>query len=161
MRSPNPSPRVRLAGPGDEEKLFSLLMALAHDNNSFGYELDDEMIRDHIRQATEHKGGICGVVDASPDLIAGATNIVWDRWFFERRFHLQQTFFFCRPEFRKSRIADSLMAWSKSVRSMIELDEGAPITLITAIASEKDLDRKARWWRKHCGNLIGLIYALK
>jgi hypothetical protein len=154
-------PRVRLAGPGDEGKLFDLLGALAEDNNSFEYELDDEMIMAHISQATDHKGGICGIVDAPNGVIAGATNIIWDRWFFEKRYHLQQTFFFVRTEHRKSRIADALMDWSKHVRAMIELDEGYKVPLITAFASEKNFNAKARWWRKHCGEPIGLIYTIR
>jgi hypothetical protein len=160
MRAPD-FPPVRAALAEDREHLFDLLMALAEDNNSFG-EIDNKRVREHILSSTTPDGGgICGIVRASPVLIAGATNIVWDRWFFAKRYHLNQTFFFVRKEFRASRIANDLMKWSKGVRQMVELGEGHPIQLITSVASEKDLDRKARWWRRHCGEAIGMVYSIK
>ncbi len=145
MWSPNPSPLVRLAGPEDEEKLFDLLLAFNEDNNTFNFEIDYDCIKEHIKEATEHRGGICGVVDTEKyDDIAGATNIVWKHSYFSKRYHLEETFLYVRPEYRKSRIADALMNWTKSVRSMIELDEGHPVILMTSVTSENRLAAKSR-----------------
>jgi len=161
---------VRLAGPRDEEPLYDLLMALADDNNAFGYPLDEEKIRDDIHLGTEHKGGYYGVVDGKPGELAGAILIIWNRLRFTKRFHLEQIYLFVRPEYRRYRIADKLMEWIKSLRLIIEKDSDHPVhcfnTLMTdpykkTKAGNRIIDLKREWWRKHCGDPVGYVFLMR
>jgi hypothetical protein len=154
-------PHVRLAGPGDEEKLFDFLMDFNKDNNTFGFDVDTACIKEHISEATEHRGGICGIVDGNDNTIAGAVNLIHRYAYFSSKYHLEETFLYVRSEYRKSRIADSLMVWTKLVRKMIEDTEDRPVILMTSVTSENRLAAKSRWWRKHCGKEVGLIYFIR
>ncbi len=136
-------------------------MALADDNNTFGYALDEEMIREDIKLGTEHKGGYFGVVDGKPGELAGTIMIIWNRLRFTKRYHLEQIYLFVRPEYRKYGIADALMEWTKSLRLMIEKGAGHPVHCFNTILSMKRLPAKARWWRKHCGEPVGYIFLMR
>jgi GNAT superfamily N-acetyltransferase len=151
---------VRLATPADEDALYDLLMALVEDNNSFGFECDEERIRAHIRMGTERTGGAHGVIDVD-GRIAGSVGIINDRWWFSRQYGLAQLWLFVRPEYRRLGYADDLVNWAKWFREQVETGLGHKIGLVNCMISEKRFDLKLRWWRRHSGKMIGGIFEIR
>ena len=155
---------VRAARHEDEAALFDLLMALKVSNNSFGFNVDDARVGQHIQMGTRGEGGLHGVIDA-PDqhgMLAGSIGMVWDRWWFSSDWGLAQIWLFVRPEYRKgTRYADELVNWAKERRAEIEAAAGQQVLMANAVVSEERLDAKLRFWERHSGKMIGAIFSIK
>lgn len=152
---------VRLAVPNDEEALYSLLMGLAEDNNTFDDELDEMRIREHIRLGTEKRGGLHGVIDGDGEL-AGSVGIMWDRWWYAKRYGLAQLWLFVRPAYRHFPYERELIEWAKQKRKAIEDGAGQKVPLCHSVISEKRLPAKLRLWRRRSGSeMIGGIFLIR
>lgn len=156
---------VRLAGAGDEDALFSLLMALREDNNrTLNFNVSDARVREHIEMGTRKTGGLHGVIDApdEPGVLAGSIGCIWDRWWFSEEWSLAQLWLFVRPEYRAhTSYADALVDWAKGMRDALQEKVGKPIGLINAVVSEDRLETKLRFWRRHSGVMIGGIFEIR
>lgn len=148
---------VRLAEPADDDALYDLLMALA-DEGCFEY--DEQRIRTYIRMGTQHDGGAHGIIDGD-GCIAGSIGIIWDRTWWSADYQLGQLWLFVRPKYRRSRYADDLMNWGKWFREQVEAGAGHKISLISSVISVNHLDMKLRWWRRHCGKMVGGIFEIR
>jgi GNAT superfamily N-acetyltransferase len=151
---------ARLAVPADEDALYDLLMALAADNDTFGDELSESRIREYILKGTRIDGGMHGVIDGDGEL-AASVGLVWDRWWYAKNFGLAQLWLFVRPEYRRRRYDDALIAWAKLMR--VRMAEGVdhPVPLIHTVISQKRLPAKLRLWRRHGGEMIGGIFMIR
>lgn len=155
---------VRIAGPADEAALFDLLMCLKDHNNSFGFQIDEGRVGQHIQAGTRGAGGLHGVVDApdKPGVLAGSVGCVWDRWWFSSDWGLAQIWLFVRPEYRKgTHYADELVNWAKERRAEMEAAAGQPVLMANAVISEERLEAKLRFWGRHSGKMIGAIFSIK
>ncbi len=149
--------------PEDEAALFELLGDLRRVNNSFGFEVDDARVAEHIHMGTRATGGLHGVIDApdKPGMLAGSVGIVWDRWWFSSEWGLAQIWLFVRPEYRAGTgYADALVDWAKEMRSMMEAAAGQKVRMANAVISEERLEAKLRFWQKHSGKMIGAIFEI-
>jgi hypothetical protein len=151
---------VRFAVPADEDALYDLLMALEEDNNSFGFDISEERIREQIKIGTEARGGAHGVI-AGNGCIAASVGLVPDRWWFAEKWSLAQLWLFVRKEYRQSTYADDLQKWAKWFRSDLEKRYGHPVPLINCVISRKRLPVKLRFWRRHSGEMIGGIFEVR
>ena len=151
---------MRLAAPADEGALYSLLMSLEVENNSFGFDYDEDRIREHIRMGTTRQGGAHGVIDGE-GCLAGSIGLIWDRWWFAKNYGLAQLWLFVRPEYRKFGYADDLARWAKRFREQVEDGAGHKVGLVNCVISERRLDAKLRWWRRHSGKMIGGIFEIR
>lgn len=153
---------VRLAGPGDENALYDLLLGLERDN-SIGYPHDEDRVRHHIRLGTERTGGIHGVIDwpEQPGRLAGSVGIIWNQFWYSREFYWHELWLFVRPECRKGTgYADDLMAWAQEIHRKFAVSVGKETPFFTSVTSRKRLDAKIRWWRRR-GPMIGAIFLLR
>lgn len=159
-----PPDRVRLATEQDEDALFTLLMALRDDNNTFGFNVSDARVREHIERGTRKIGGLHGVIDApdKPGVLAASIGCFWDRWWFSEDWGIAQLWLFVRPEYRAGHhYADELVDWAKAMRDELQIKVGKPIGLVNSVVSEERLDAKLRFWRRHSGALIGGIFEIR
>jgi hypothetical protein len=155
---------VRGAEPKDEAALFELLGELRRLNNTFGFEVDDKRIVEHIHMGTRGPGGSHGVIDApdKPGVLAGSVGMVYDRWWFSSQWGLAQIWLFVRPEYRAgTHYADELVEWSKKIRADLEAASGHPVPMANAVISEERLEAKLRFWQKHSGQMIGAVFLIK
>lgn len=151
---------MRFAEPADEDALWDLLMALDEDNNSFGFDVSEARIREHIRIGTERKGGAHGVIDGD-GCLAASIGIIPDRWWFSEEWSLAQIWLFVRREYRHLSYAEDLQEWGKWFRSGLEERYGKPVTLISCVISHNRLPGKIRFWQKYCGEMIGGIFEIR
>jgi len=152
---------VRLAEPADEEPLFALLTALAADNNSFGDELDERRIREHIQLGTERRGGLHGVIDGDGEL-AASIGIIWDRWWYAKQYMLSQIWLFVRPAYRHFPYERELIEWAKQKRRQIEAGAGQKVPLAHTVISQTRLPTKLRLWRRRSGSeMIGGVFLIR
>lgn len=155
-----PPSRVRFAEPSDEAALWDLLMALNDDNNSFGFDVSETRIREHIRLGTERKGGAHGVIDGD-GCLAASIGIIPDRWWFSDNWSLAQIWLFVRKEYRHLNYAEDLQEWGKWFRSSLEEQYGYPVTLISCVISHNRLPAKLKFWGRYCGQMIGGIFEVR
>ena len=154
---------VRLATPEDEAALFTLLGALRAENNTFGFQVDDAMIAEHIHQGTRAQGGIHGVIDApdQPGVLAGSIGIVWDKFWFSSEWGLAIIWLFVLPEYRKGHhYADDLLVWAKKIRADLEAAAGQKVRMANSVISETRIEAKSRFWRRHSSRQIGIIFEI-
>jgi GNAT superfamily N-acetyltransferase len=151
---------ARLALPKDEDALYDLLMALAADNDTFGDELSESRIREHILKGTRIDGGMHGVIDGNGEL-AGSVGLVWDRWWYAKDFGLAQLWFFVRPAYRRRGYEGELIKWAKEMRATMAAGCDHPIPLVHTVISHKRLPAKLRLWRRQAGEMIGGIFVIR
>jgi len=101
---------VRLATPDDEDNIFELLTMMHSENGVF--VMDDDKVRDIIRNATNGNGGIIGVIEGDKRLEA-VICLAIDQYWYTTTYHLIDLFNFVHPDYRKSTRAKSLLSFAK------------------------------------------------
>ncbi len=159
----SPPANVRLARPSDEAALYALLMALAAENNTFNDDIDEGRIKEHILRGTRCDGGLHGIIDGTgPGELAASIGILWDRWWYSKRWMLSQIWLFVRPEYRRLGYDRDLTAWAEWARREIEAGADHPVSLVNTVISEQRLDAKLRLWRRHSkSEMVGGIFLLR
>jgi hypothetical protein len=153
---------VSLARPEDGDELYGLLTgenSLASNNNTFGFQLSETRIREHIRLGTERKGGLHGVIRADGVIVASIGSL-FDRFWFSDEYGISVLWLFVRPGHRRHRYDQALVGWIKHMRDEIAAGSGRKIPIVDAVISEVRLETKLRLWRRHGGRLIGGIYLI-
>src|SRR5215472_11931582 len=138
---------VRLASAGDEEALYTLLMALNEDN-SFGVPLSEDRIRAVIRRGIERQHSMIGVIDGADEL-AGSINLTLGQFWYSDVWHLNEVWLFVKPDYRRNHFDRDLFQFAKWAREAMSKQLGYECQVVTSVSSPKDLDLKLRLWRRH------------
>lgn len=158
MIAPEADPsRVRLAGPQDEEELFTLATNL-HTENAI-YRMNPDKVRAEIRASlsgqTDNAGndvpqqGIIGIVGQR--VIEGAAWLVYMQDWYTDDYSLQERFIHVKPEYRRSTNAKDLLAWAKRVAV-----HTCPLHI--GIFSNERTEAKIRLYRKQLGEPVGAFW---
>jgi GNAT superfamily N-acetyltransferase len=136
-------------------------MDLAAENNSFGDDVDEGRIKEHILRGTRRDGGLHGVIDGDAEL-AGSIGVIWDRWWYSKRFMFSQLWFFVRPKYRSRGYERDLINWAKWHRAEMEKAVEHPVPLVHTVISQKRLPAKLRLWRRHSdAEMAGGIFIIR
>lgn len=111
-------PGVRIAGPHDEDAIYEFLLGLWDENGMF--PLDEGRARQQIRVATEHRGGIIGIIDG-PDGIEASIGLFAEPWWYSTDYAIDEKWAFVRPDCRKSPHARNLIEFAKWVSERMQL----------------------------------------
>lgn len=90
--------------PSDENAIFNLLAeGLYQENGTFG--LSEKKSREFIRQATNHEGGIIGIIEEDGKIAASIGMNLGTFWYSDD-FHIEEYWNYVKPEYRHHRSQD-------------------------------------------------------
>lgn len=112
--------------------------------------MNEDKVRSYLRKAFSREGAIIGVIGTS-DNIEGAIYLLIGEFWYSTDKHLEEFFNFVRPEHRKSKHAQGLIAFAKELS-----DDSLPL-LIGVISTERTA-AKVRLYRRQLGEPIGAFF---
>jgi len=132
---------VALATPADEDPLWEMLLGLHEENGIF--KVCEEKVRASIREATEQRGGLIGLIRAEDGTIEASMCLVIDQFWYTEDYCLLEHWLYVVPEARTKRHSSRLIDWAKYVSNQLglKLQAGIMSTDRTA-AKEKMYQRK-------------------
>lgn len=136
---------VNLAVKGDEDEIYNLLVIM-HTESPF-FPFDPELVRDAIRQGTEKKGGIIGVIRGPERIEATCGLLMTAAAWYTRELALHDMWNFVHPQHRRSTHAKKLIEFGK-LCSKHFADAGTPVPLQMAVYSEARTEAKCRLYRR-------------
>ena len=153
---------VRVAEPKDEQAILGLMRDAYKEQPIF--PLNDKKILAKIKEATERKGGVIGVIDGEHGIEAYLIAVMCTYWYTDQM-HLEELSNFVHPDHRRSTHAKSLIEFAKWFAEQLNMP------LIMGILSTQRLEPKIRLYTrqvKHCGavfvhntgNIDGLLSSL-
>lgn len=110
---------IRLAGTDDEMQIFNLC-SLMHAEQPH-HPLAWPKVAAMIRLATQRTRGIIGVIGEPYDLKAAIFMVIEPIWYSDS-FHLLEYFNYVRPDARRSRYAQDLLAYGKRCADDLGID---------------------------------------
>jgi hypothetical protein len=160
---------VRLASPADEGSIFDLLMDLwANGTVARLLPYRPEKIFAKIREATERRGGIIGVIDGErPNYIVGSIGIFPDQTWYTDAYIMQQLWLYVRP--RDGRGLGQLLGQFANeecqqlangmARYALDHNESVmPLYLESYHISGDRIAAKDRLWRRFAGERVGSVF---
>jgi len=142
-------PTVRLAEPADEEAVMAMARRLWEENGLFS--LNENKVRDQLRRYFNREGTIVGVIGPVGDLEA-STCLCINEYYYSDDWHLSELWNFVDKEFRRSRNAEALIEFGKSLANKM----GCP--LLTGIITNKQMAGKVRLYRRLLGQPAGAFF---
>jgi hypothetical protein len=139
---------VRLATPADEDQLM-VLSHLLHEENGI-FSMDDDMVLDTLRQGTERKGGIIGVI-GTPEHLEGMIFMQVSNFWYSRQPYLVELFNFVHPEHRRSNHAKALIDFAKSCTD-------DKLKLVIGIISNERTKAKVKLYERSLGQPAGAFF---
>jgi hypothetical protein len=140
---PPPEPRdlshIRLAGEPDEMQIFNLC-SLMHAEAGF-HPLSWPKVAAMVRLATQRTRGIIGVIGEPYDLKAAIFMVIEPIWYSDD-WHLLEYFNYVRPDARKSRYAQDLIAYGKKCADEIGVD------FMCGVFSNRRTEAKCRLYQR-------------
>lgn len=141
---------VDMARPEDEDALYNLLLGLHKENGIF--TVDEQRSREFIRQATERRGGVIGVIRG--EMLEGTIGMVLDQWWYTSDWCLSERWCYVHPSFRRKNHARRLVDFAKFCAAELK------VPLQMGIMSTKQTEAKMRLYRRQL-TPIGELYLYK
>lgn len=138
-------PGVRLALPGDEDDLFSLLLLLHAENGMFG--LNEDKVRVGIRYATRREGGIIFCIDEDKRVVASLGMLVTCDWYSDDPYLLER-WNYVHPQYRQRDYARRLLEQGKWAHAWFK-QGGINMPLQVGINSFERTEAKIRLYARH------------
>lgn len=143
------TPRIRLAVPTDEEEIFKICKLLHQENGLF--PMSEEKVRARIRECTEQRGGIIGVIGAPGEIEAIICLIINTFWYCET-FSLDEQFAYVLPNHRRSANAKELIVFAKACAQELKLP------LVIGVLSNERTEAKVRLYERQLGPSAGAFF---
>lgn len=142
-------PRVRLAKPEDEEEIMAICREL-HAENAL-CSMDEEKVRMRIRECTEQRGGIIGVI-GDRGRIEGMICLVLLQMWYSSDWIIDEQFNYVLPNHRRSSNASELIIFSKACAEQLKLP------LLIGILSNERTEAKIRLYERKLGAPAGAYF---
>lgn len=142
-------PRVRLAKPEDEDEIFAICKLL-HDENGL-FPMSEQKVRARIRECTEQRGGIIGVIGDPGDIQAIVCLIINQFWYSDT-FSLDEQFAYVLPNHRRSENAKELIIFAKACAQELKLP------LVIGVLSTERTRAKVRLYERQLGSPSGAYF---
>lgn len=163
----SPSGRVVIAGPQHEDGLFDLLLEL-QKLSPLNRDLPPraEKVREKIKEATEGRGGIVGVIPGDDGVILGSVGLFLQTLWWSDYWMINELWLFTRPEVRhNAAYFRDLFEFMGNVKRWMERDmktSGYPgeLPCISSHATGNRIDAKDRLWSRF-GERIGSVYLIR
>ena len=136
---------VRVAEPKDEQAILQLMRVAFIEQPVF--KLNESKMLAKIKEATERRGGVIGVIDGPNGIEAYLIAVMSNYWYTDE-WHLEELSNFVHPDHRRSTHAKSLIEFAKWFAEQLNMP------LVMGIMSTQRLDAKIRLYQrqmKHAG----------
>lgn len=140
---------VRVAMPDEEEDIMQICRELHEENGLF--EIDESMVRNMLRRAFARQGGIIGVI-GKPGAIEAVLFMIVSNFWYSTQPHLEELFSYCRPQYRRSGHAKSLVAFAKRCSDELHMP------LVIGIVSNIRTEAKVRLYRRQLSEPAGAFF---
>lgn len=144
-----PDPVVRTAMPFEEEEIMAMCRMLHEENGLFS--MSEDRVRDVVRKALNREGGILGVIGDVGQIQAMIYMLIAQIWQSDD-WHLEELFSYCRPEYRRSNNAKSLIQFAKRCSDELHLP------LIIGIVSNTRTEEKIRLYQRQLQKPNGCFF---
>lgn len=141
---------VRPAIPDDEDSIYKMLLLLHEENGVFS--VSEPKVREFIRQATERRGGLIGIIQGEGGVEA-SVGLELQQWWYTDDWCLGEKWNFVLPDFRKSTHATKLIDWAKWSSDKL----GVPLSM--GIISTKQTAAKVRLYERRMTNVGAMFMA--
>lgn len=125
------------------------LLRELHTENAV-FPIDEDLVRGYLRRAFSQDSAMIAVI-GTPDHIEAALYLVIGQFWYTRQKHLEEFFNYVRPEHRKSKHAQAMLAWVKSVSN-------DTLPLLIGIISNKRTEAKIRLYERKFGTPDGAFF---
>jgi len=150
-------PDVRIIDPVDETDVLGMCQKLWEENGIFPY--NEEKVHSIIRNCLHNKVSqkpvtpyaIVGVI-GEPGKLQASTCIILGEYYYSDQMHLMELWNYVLPEHRRSKNAEALIEFGKSISDKMKMP------LITGIVTEKSLAGKIRLYRRRLGVPLGALF---
>lgn len=139
---------VRMAVPGDEDRLFSFLKGLHVENGMV--PMSDDKVMAMIRRATTRNppGAIVGLIETPAHGIEASIGLILSQWWYADRWHLEELWNYVGPPYRKSPHCKNLIGFGKWAAEQLTDTGKEPIPLLMGIITTTDLEQKMRLYQR-------------
>ncbi len=142
-------PRVRLAKPDDEDEIMRICIMLHQENGIFS--MDEQKVRDKVRECLYQRGGIMGVV-GEPGRIEAVICLTLGQAWYSSDWSLEEHFAFVLPNHRRSENAKELVVFAKGCARELKLP------LMIGILSNERTEAKVRLYQRQLGAPAGAFF---
>jgi hypothetical protein len=143
-------PDVRLATINDSRQLLDMALDLHAENGVM--PLSKSRVVQTLDAGIEGKRAIIGVI-GKPGHLEGMIYLTISNFYYSDEFHISELFNYVKPEFRRSRNAQSLIKFAQ--RSAEQL--GCP--LMIGVLSNERTEAKIRLYQRLLGKFAGAFFA--
>ena len=143
------TPRIRLAKPEDEEEILHICKILHAENGLCS--MSSEKVKNRIRECTEQRGGIIGVI-GDPGKIEAIVCLVINQQWYSNDWILDEQFAFVLPNHRRSSNAKELIIFSKACARELKLP------LVIGVLSTERTEAKVRLYERQLGAPSGAYF---
>lgn len=145
---------MRMAGPGDEGRLFDLF-AVAHGENGFG-TMDPQIVRDVIAKGCHREGAAIALIDG-PERVEAVIGLRAEKlWYCSddaANWYWSDLLIYVHPLHRRSRHAPKLFQFARWWGERIAM----PVVL--GLMPREGLPQKDRMFERH-GRRVGALFAI-
>lgn len=140
---------VTTAQPSDEEEIMEMCRALHEENGLLS--MSEARVRATLQLAFQRRGGVLGVIRNERQIEAMIFMLISQMWC-EDGWHLEELFNYCRPEYRKSSNAKTLMQFAKKCAIDLQLP------LIIGVLSNTRTEEKVRLYQRQFSKPNGCFF---
>lgn len=140
---------VRMATHGDAEAIYDLLQLLKDENAIF--EMSSDKVRETIKRATDHQGGMIGVVEQDGKIV-GTVGLFISQFWYTQTHHVEEYWNFVHPEYRRSNFAKDLINFAKWV------NENMGLVLLMGIISTSRTKAKVELYARMLNQPVGAYF---
>lgn len=115
------------------------------------FKMDDEKVRHFIRRAFVGDGAVAGVIGSHDHIEAAIYLLIGEFWYSSEK-HLEEFFNYVRPEHRKSKHAQKLIEFAKT------LSNQTPLPLFIGVLSSKRTEAKVKLYERQLGKPAGAFF---
>jgi hypothetical protein len=130
---------VRIATPEDEDRVYDLFKIYIEENGIF--EMDDDKVQTIIKNLTNSKNGVIGIIDGE-DSLEGMICLIIDQMWYAKDWFLHELFNFVPEEYRRSTRAKALFAFAKNCSTKIKLP------LVIGVVSNEKTEAKIKLYER-------------
>lgn len=127
---------------------MELLRELYSENAIF--KIDEDCVRSYLHRAFNNDAAMIGVI-GPPEHIEGAIYLVIGQFWYSKQHHLEEFFNYVRPEHRRSKHAQRLLEFAKSLSN-------ATLPLVIGVISNKRTEAKIKLYERQFGKPAGAFF---